>query len=201
MATYDWPSSDLCPGSASLRTIPNTLAFTSPLSGYTQTGSLPGSRWGWSYQWAGMDRPRRARLEGFLIRLDGRTHRVRLFDWNRQVPIGTINQTGVTANAAAQFAESLTLNGCGANRTLEPGDWLSVGGQLLACSSPAQANGSGVMTVEIRHMLRAAVTGGAAVTLIRPFALFVLATPELDFPRDPGAGQPTMAADFVEVFA
>jgi len=147
-----------------------------------------------------MDKARRARLEGFLARLDGRTHRVRLFDWNRQVPIGTINQTGVTANAAAQFAESLTLNNCGANRTLEPGDWLSVGGQLVMCSAPAQANGSGVMTVEIRSMLRSGFAGGA-VTLIRPFALFVLASTDLEMPRDPGAAQPPMAAEFVEVFA
>jgi hypothetical protein len=201
MANYDWPSSDLCPGNASLRVLHNSQAFTSPLSGYTQTGSLPGSRWGWSYQWAGMDRQRRARLEGFLARLSGRTHRVRLFDWNRQRPVGTINLTGVTANNPTIFSETLTLNGCGAGGTLEAGDWLGVGDQLVMCAQSAVASGGGVMTVEIRQMMRATTGGGVAVTLIRPTGLFVLAQSELEMPRDPGQGQPPMAAEFVEVFA
>lgn len=201
MATYSLPSDFPIPQTSVLRQVHNNLAFTSPLSGFTQTASLPGARWGWQLDWGALTVPTRARLEGLLTRLGGQEHRLLLWDFKRPRPLGTINTAGVTASAAAQFAESLTLNGCGANTTLRAGDWFSVGGQLLMCAVDATASGAGVMTVEFRHRLRAAVSGGAAVTLIQPTALYILSGPSLDFPRQPGRAEPGMGAEFIEVFA
>ena len=69
------------------------------------------------------------------------------------------------------------------------------------CVLDATANGSGVMTVEFRHMLRAAVGGGAAVTLNQPTALYILSGSTIDMPRQPGRAQTGLAADLIEVFA
>lgn len=184
-----------------LRQVHNNQVFQSPLSGFTQTSSLPGSRWGWSVDWGPSRSAHRQSLEGLLTRLSGREHRLQLWDMKRPRPRGTINTSGVTASAAVQFATTLTLNGCGASTTLLSGDWFSVGGQLLMCVVDATANGSGVMTVEFRHMLRAAVSGGAAVTLIQPTALYILESPQLEFQRQPGFAEPGLSATFVEVFA
>lgn len=201
MATYSWLASAPLPGSVVLRQFHNNIDFTSPLSGFTQTASLPGARWGWSMEWTHELAGRRAVLEGLLTRLSGREHRLTLWDFKRPRPRGTINTSGVTASAAVQFASTVTLNGCGANTTLLAGDWFSVGGQLLMCVVDATANGSGVMSVEFRHPLRAAVSGGAAVTLVQPTALYILGSSSLDLPRRAGASEPPMAAEFIEVFA
>jgi hypothetical protein len=201
MATYALPSGLRQPRSAVLRQIHNNITFSSPLSGYTQTGSLPGARWGWSIEWGAMSAVERGAVEGILTRLSGQEHRLQLWDFKRDRPQGTINLSGVTCGAAAQFATSLTLSNCGASKTLRAGDWLSVGTQLFMVVVDATADGSGVMTVEVRHPARGAISGGSSVTLIRPTALYILASPQLDFGREPGAALPPVAADFVEVFA
>lgn len=201
MATYNYPAGNAyLPGRISLRPENNNQVSVSPLNGFAQTSSLPGARWGWSIEWSNARAADRPLLEGMLIQLSGREHRLRLYDFKRQQPLGTINTSGVTASAAAQFANTITLNGCGAGATLLAGDWFAVGGQLLMCVVSATANGSGVMTVEFRHLLRAAVAGGAAVTLIRPTALYILTQSSLDFPRVGGNAEPPVSADFVEVF-
>jgi hypothetical protein len=127
---------------------------------------------------------------------------VRLWDHKRPAPLGTCSLTGVTlAAGAAQFAEALSLAGCGAGNTLLAGDWISVAGQLLMVVADATANGSGVMAVEVRHMLRQAVASGAAVTLHKPTALYIRSEAALAMPRGPGKRQPGFALQFVEVFA
>jgi len=201
MATYSLPATVRKPRSAVLRQIHNNQSFTSPLSGYTQTASLPGARWGWALDWGPMSLGERGAVEGILTRLSGVEHRLQLWDFKREQPLGTINRTGVTCGAAAQFATSLTLSNCGASTTLRAGDWLSVGSQLFMVVVDATANGSGVMTVEVRHPARGAISGGTSVVLIRPTALYILSAPVLDFGREPGDALPPVSAEFVEVFA
>ena len=70
---------------------------------------------------------------------------------------------------------------------------------LIYMESVAQANGSGIMTIEVRHMLRAAVAISAAVTLDKPTALYVRTESNLAMPRQPGRVQPGFAVEFVEV--
>lgn len=202
MATYTFPTSSVfLPQRVTLRQMHSNQVFQSPLSGYTQTSSLPGARWGWSIDWGPGRITERPQLEGLLTRLSGREHRLALWDLKRPTPRGTILTSGVTASAAAQFSTTMTMNNCGAGRTLLAGDWFSVGGQLLMCVVDATANGSGVMTVEFRHMLRAALAPSSPVTLVQPTALYVLESPQLEFQRQPGNAEPSLGADFMEVFA
>lgn len=205
MTTYTWPDTrDAAPRSAQWRVVDNLQRTSeSPLSGYTQTISMPGARWGWSLEFGDHRSDLRQEVEAFLLRLSGREHRVALWDFKRRVPRGTCNLSGVTLGAAAaQFATSLQLAGCGANKTLVAGDWIGLAtGQLVRVVANATADAGGAMTVEVRHMLRTAAASGSAVTLDRPTALYVRTASGLDMPRGPGRHEPGFAVDFVEVFA
>ena len=122
MAIYDWPSSrTFTPQTAELRVIDNTQrALESPMSGYVQTLSMPGARWGWGFDFGVHADADRDALEAYLLRLSGREHRVRLWDLKRPRPRGSIQTTGVTlAATAAQFATTLQLGNCrGGNHLL-----------------------------------------------------------------------------------
>lgn len=205
MTTYAWPNTgDFLPRTSEWRVVdPNQRSNDSPLSGYSQTVSMPGAKWGWSLDFGNHGDARREAIEAFLLRLSGRQHRVSLWDLKRPRPRGTCNLSGVTVHAsAAQFAETLQLAGCGAGNTLLAGDWIGlVSGQVVRVVADATANGSGQITVEVRHMLRTAVSAGSAVTLDRPTALYVRTDSGLAMPRQPGRVQPDFSVEFVETFA
>ena len=202
MSSYDWPAG-FVPTNAALVAAHNQGVSVSPLSGYTQTNTHPGSKWGWRLDLPAMTGARRAAFEAFVVKLTGREHRVRIHDFKRPYPRGTINLSGVvTSGTTAQFATSCALAGCGANATLLAGDWIKLGDQLVMVTDDATANGSGVMTgVSFRHMLRASVASGAAVTLSQPTALYILTETRQEFARVPGQAQPGISLDFDEVFA
>lgn len=205
MTTYAWPNTrDFLPRTAEWRVVdPNQRSNDSPLSGYSQTVSMPGAKWGWSLDFGNHADARREAIEAFLLRLSGRQHRVSLWDLKRPRPRGTCNLSGVTLRTSgAQFVESVNLQGCGAGNTLLAGDWIGLSnGQVLRIVADATANGSGEMTVEFRHMLRANVAENSAVTLDRPSALYVRTDSNLAMPRNPGRVQPDFSIEFVESFA
>lgn len=202
MATYTYPTGRAwLPRSQYWGTRVNTRSNTSGLNGATQTVTLPGSRWLITMSYPQQTQAERAALMALLFKLAGGEHLLALGDLAQPRPRGTIALTGVTASAAAQFAASITLNGCGAGATLLAGDKFSVGGQLLLCTDDATANGSGVMVVSFRHSLRAAVTGGAVVTLDAPTALWQLLSPDVGSQSDPAARTGSLTFDLVEAFA
>lgn len=205
MTTYAWPNTrDMLPRNAEWRVVDNTQRSNdSPLSGTSQTVSMPGARWGWSLDFGDHVDARREALEAYLLRLSGREHRVQLWDLKRPRPRGTCNLSGVTlAASAGQWAQVLQLAGCGAGRTLLAGDWVGLpGGQVVRVVQSATADGAGAMTVEVRHMLRTAVSAGGAITLDRPSALYIRTEANLAAPRVPGRIQPGMSVDFIEVFS
>ncbi len=205
MTTYTWPTTNkaLLPQAQRWRQLHNNRASTSALSGYTQTLSLPGARWGLSMEFPAHTSVERRQLEGMLTRLSGMEHRALLVDFARLVPRGSCNLTGVTLGAnAAQFATSLVLAGCGASTTLLAGDWLGLSnGQRVQVVADASANGGGAMTVEVRHPLRAALSSGAALVLDKPASLFILSEPTLDVPWGAANICPAFNVDFIEVFA
>lgn len=205
MTTYAWPTANPkhVPQLAHLRVINNGRSNSSAESGVTQTVTRPGSRWGWSITMAPMDTASRHDFEGWLVGLSGMEHRVSTWDWKHPRPRGSCNLSGVTiSSTAAQFATSVVLAGCGAGKTLLRGDWLGfASGQLCMAAADATADGSGVMTLHIRHALRSALASTSAVTLDKPTALYILTEPTLEMPRRPGRGQEAFGFDLVEVFA
>jgi hypothetical protein len=210
MTTYAWPfKPGFVPEQMNWGAENRTLSTESILSGAIQTTGVPGKRWkvgmnipATSYK----DRLVRMALEGFLDRLGGKEHRVTLWHMGRKgvggygYPMGTINQTGVTVNVdASQFASSLTLAGCGANTLLMPGDLFSVGDQLIMNPAVAQASAGGIMVLPVITRLRAALSAGAPVLLVRPTATFVLDSNSWTSGYSVGANQ-GLGLDFTEVF-
>lgn len=126
--------------------------------------------------------------EAFFDELGGQRVRVALWhfgrigrDGRRGYPRGTINTSGVQVNAAAaQFATSVQLKGCGAGLTLEPGDMVTVNDQLIMVrysSGILTAAGSGVITLPVPDMLDVAAAEDDPVTVVRPSIDFVMADP------------------------
>lgn len=203
MTTFNWPTADWGkPASGEWRVVDNLQRNNeSPLSGHVQTLSMPGARWGWMLDFNHQPLADREQLEGFLLGLSGREHRVFLWDFKRPRPRGTLNTTGVTTSGStAQFATTMTLTGCGISKTLLAGDWFATPTQLLRCVQDTTSNGAGAMTVNFRHMLRATVAGGAAITLIQPTAAYIRTEAGLAAPRDRGLLGRPMSLDFVEAF-
>lgn len=162
----------------------------------------PGSRWVWDLDFPAHDSATRQAAEAFFFRLNGMQHRVRIHDLSRPTPLGTINLSGVVMQfAAVQFAESVSIHGCGANTTLLAGDWLGVSGQLFMAVEDVQANPSGQMTVPVRWMLRAPLAAGAVVTLDAPSALFSRAETSMGFDRNGEPFEPEFSAQFIERFS
>lgn len=202
MATYTYPTTRAwMPRSQYWGTRTNTRTNTSALNGASQTVTLPGSRWLVTMSYPQQTQAERSALMALLFKVSGGEHLLALGDMAQPRPRGSINLTGVTASAAAQFATSVALNGCGNARTLLAGDKFAIAGQLLVCTDDATASAGGVMTVSFRHMLRAAVTGGASVTLDGPTALFQLLATDIGSQSDPAARTGSLSFDLVEAFA
>lgn len=206
MAEYTWPTTRAF-RAASMRwgMQRNGRQAQSPLSGWTQYVELPGSRWTVSIAIPTQTADDRRQVEGFFARLHGRTHGVRMSRPGVTRPAGTIYTNGITAGTAAAFATTVPLYGCGAGRTLLAGDLFGVttsaGVQLLQCVVDETADGSGVIQADVSTMLRGSITTGSAVTLINPTALFRLADPDLDWPREAAGICPGVTIDLVEAFA
>ena len=167
----------------------NGKSNVSGLNGASQDVSLPGSRWTAMLNYPSQPKDERRQLLALLFKV-GREHLLQFGDLVQPRPRGTINLTGVTAGAAAQFATSITLNGCGAGKTLLDLDMLSIGGQLFCVAEAATANGAGVMVVEVRHSARSAISSGATVTLDYPTTTWRLVDRNISSSWQPSSGGP-----------
>lgn len=208
MTTYAWPTTrPFQPDMADMWLENVDVTERSVMGGGQQTSGRPGAHWRMAMTFP-VDQPdRRQELLGFLRKLNGKEHRTSIWDLrkygvasNPGYPAGTINTTGVAVKTTvAQFGIALVLKGCGAGGTLLPGDMWSVNGQLVENCELATADGAGDMTVLVPQRLRAQAAADAAVTLIRPTALFVVAD-TFHGPRSPAMYDP-MTVEFEEVFA
>lgn len=194
---YPFFTEGFCPKQFQPGADPQTLVVRSILNQSIQTQGMPGKLWSFGMVLPATTKPQvRAAVEAWFDGLNGQEVRVNLWHYGRRggalgnlrgYPMGTINPTGVQVNAnAAQFAQSVTLKGAGANRTLLPGDMLGIGGQLFMNPTLATADGSGIITVAITGGLRSAALADAPVTLIRPTAQCVLSDPKWRSSYEPG---------------
>lgn len=208
MTTYAWPArAGFFPQSLDMWMLDNDIITRSVLGGGQQTGGVPGGHWRAAFMFSKDNSDRRQDLLGFLRGLNGKEHRVALYDMRKfsaagvqGSPGGTINTSGVTLNATAgQWATSVQLAGCGNATTLKPGDMLSINGQLIENPELATASAGGLMTVRVPHRLRRTAVAATPVTLVKPTALFVLAEP-FHGPRIKPWYE-DFAVEFEEVFA
>ena len=208
MATYAWPTTrPFLPSQADMWLENTDLVERSLLGGGQQTAGQPGAHWRVALSFDADQSTRRQDLLGFLRRLNGKEHRTSLWDMRKfgvanvqGVPAGTLNTAGVTVKTtAAQFAITVLLTGCGATRTLLSGDMLAINGQLIEACELATSDALGDMTVRVPQRLRAQALTAAAVPLVRPTALFVLAD-VFHGPRGRALYEP-FVVEFEEVFS
>lgn len=205
---YPFFTPGFCPKQFQPGADPQTLVVRSILNQSIQTQGMPGKLWSFGMVLpATTDLVKRAAVEAWFDSLNGQATRVNIWHYGRRGgplgnkrgwPMGTINTSGVqVSSAAAQFAQTVVLKGCGAGATLLPGDMLGIGGQLIMNPALATANGSGVMTVIVTGGLRSAAAVNGAVTLIRPTAQCVLADPKWRSSYEPGVST-EFGIDWVE---
>lgn len=153
---------------------PRDFVFESPLNAAMQGVELPGAKWAFSARLEGLSTAERVDWMAFFAELRGRVNNFTCHDLMNPIPRGTMRGVlTVNGNIAAGAVTCSVTGGAGqASTTLLRGDKLNIGGELKLISANSQANGSGVITLNIEPPFRAAVSGGAGVTWDRPTAKF-----------------------------
>ena len=162
----------------------------SPFTGAEQVYEWPAASWSAGFDVLAKTPAEWAQLDGFIAALRGRVGTVLIGPRHAPRPSGTAATAGVVAGAASIGARALSLSGLGNTRTLAAGDFLQLGSgaaaRLYCVSEPAISSAGGLATVSIEPPLRAAVTGGSAVTLTRPMTVMRSAAGEMTVDLQPG---------------
>lgn len=203
MADITWTTALPRPARFVWRLRSPSLAFTSPLSGQTQTLALPGSAaWGVSMEWAALDRARSAELEAFIARLRGQANRLVLWNLGRPALRGAGGGTPVV-NGAGQTGSTINISGLPNNLTgwALPGDMVGVGGELKMVTASVNSNGSGQAAMSVEPPLRASPSNGSAIVVSQPTTRFMLVEGQAEWVYDRPNLVTGHALELVEAFA
>lgn len=184
MTTFAFPTLSIGPQSAEFWQDAPAQEFRSSFDGSVQTVELAGSAaWQFVAEWPTLTEADARIFNGWLAQLRGYANRFTAYNWQRPVPNGTINLSGVTTSSSLSIGStSVNLAGCGNTKTLLIGDMIGINGELkmvVATDKTSDAGGA-ISAVTFEPPMRAAITSGAAVTLDKPTAVFKL---EGDAPR------------------
>ena len=197
MAVYSWPSDVSI--AAFDAGVEYDVQFNVMRNGSITTYGLPGARWvcavGFSPEVESMKRPK---IEALLMKLEGGANRLAMHHHGRPIPNGSMRGTPIINTNAPAGSKSIQL--ANVNGTLLAGDIIGVLGQNLMVVDDAAPSG-GLMTVNVRGALRAAVTVGASVTWNKPTINWIprtnIAGP---FPFRPAKVRPGFTVEFIEQF-
>lgn len=173
MTTYVWDST-IYPSASSLTWLDNSARFESALSGATRTVNRPGGRWRLSMTFNVRKPAEAQKIEAFLWRLNGGTHRAQIkdFSYERQ---GTGAGTPLV-KGASQTGYSLLTDGWSNSQTvLKAGDRVTVNNQMLLIATDATSDGSGNCTLTLAHPLRSSPADNASIEKASPYAIYILA--------------------------
>jgi hypothetical protein len=225
MATFTWPGFEIQWFEMSVK--PNFRVYANAFNASAQAIDLTGERWQVSLATApgASSAASGGALEAFIDQLLGPVNRVSLWNLARPVPRGTLRDgaainvvngsaaavsvvngsaaavsvvsgTPVVAAALSVGASSATLRTF-SGRTVEAGDMLGIGGQLVRAKTTVTADGSGNLAIEFLPRLRAAVAAFTVVVWNRPTATFMLKGDGVPITWRPGFYEGT-SADFIE---
>lgn len=177
MTTYSWPSG-YYPETFELKLAPNARVIRPMFDGRPQSIEFVGARWRASLTLPPDVLGDRGEIEGFFNRIRGPAHRVSLWHLARPVPRGTLQANTTTNTTAAQFDSSVSF-AAPTGLTLLAGDMVGVAladstTQLVQLVTAATA-AAGSMTATFTPPLRWSVSNGAAITVVKPTATFMLA--------------------------
>lgn len=197
MATYTWPS-DISIGSFDAG-VEYDVQFNVMRNGSITTYGLPGARWvcavGFEDEVESMKRPK---IEALLMKLEGGANRLSMHHHGRPIPNGSMRGSPIINANAPAGSKSIQLGSV--SGTLLAGDIIGVLGQNLMVVDDAAPSG-GVMTVNVRGALRAAVTVGTTVVWSKPAINWIprnnIAGP---FPFRPAHVRPGFTVEFLEAY-
>lgn len=150
--------------------VKRSIQSRSPITGAIESIEFPAERWQLSVTYPPRTVAEAGLAESFFSRVVGGVERIRIYNFRRPVPVGTMRGSPTLAASIARGDLSLQINTTG---TLEAGDFFKIGNQLFQALFDASPVG-GVVTVQLVQRVRAATASGAAVVWDRPTALFVL---------------------------
>ena len=199
MAIKTWPPS-IFPESADVG-LKQDVQRNRSRSGKTSTFEMPGATWLMtltfpdSSEWQG-----RPKLEALITSLRGGANRLSAPHFGRPMPNGTLSGAPVLAAAVMAGRGTLSLKNC--NGTLQAGDFIGLGGQLLMVESDVSpVNGN--MTVQVNPAVRLPQSAGTPIVWDRPHILWVLKEDEdpVKFPYRSGLYRPSFAIELIEDWA
>lgn len=175
MTTYALPTT-LAPARLEWGLRTNTWKFESPLTANVQTVELPGARWVATFAYQDMSNLVSPEYEAFIAKLRGMANRFTAYNFFRSVPLGTLRGTLTVNGAFARGVSTVSITGGAgqASKTLLPGDFISINGELKIVRDLMTTNGSGIGSVTFDPGMRNAVVGGESVVWDRPTATFML---------------------------
>lgn len=173
METVDFPAT-LLPQACTLTLAKSTAQFRSPFNGVRQTVGFLADSWQLSCTLPQRTLIDAGEVEAFFFFLSGGENRVRAWHFGRPVPRGTMRGSPTLGADAARGAGTITISNAPAFSTLERGDMLVIGDQLVQVRQPCTFSGAGVGEVGLVNRLRAAMGSGTTVLWNKPTSTFVM---------------------------
>ncbi len=181
--TIDWPAS-LRPASVDWGLVVPQRLGRSSFDGSAQAQVMGAPRWAFTINTGFIRRTEVPVWEALIDQLQGMTNRLRVWDWRREAPLGVA--TGTPTVRVAGTGTSLATQGWTPSITgmLLPGSYMGINGELKRLTAQMDTNGSGWGTINFQPPMRASAPVGAAITLVKPTALFVMTTERPTFVQE-----------------
>ena len=131
MTIYAFPN--ITPTSQTFELVTNTKTFQSPLSNSVQTVSRKGSHWKTSMTFNNLTDDDRGILQGFITRLNGQEHRMRIRDYGQPFRGNApSSDSPITWDGASEVIDRLVITNTtpSIGSYLKRGDYVQVGNQL-----------------------------------------------------------------------
>lgn len=156
------------------------VQFRGPFNGTLQGVDFVAERWVASITLPPRKSAAAGGVEALFNQLAGGVNRLRLPHLGSgtrrdpYMPRGTLRGVPTLRLAAVRGDLTLALENCAFGATLQAGDMVGCGTQLLMIGSDATANGSGQMTASLVNRIRGPLAIGTALVWNRPTATFVM---------------------------
>lgn len=157
--------------------VANTKVFQSPLSNTIQTVQRKGSYWKTTATFNNLTGADRAKMQAFLAKLNGQTHRMYFTDYgyskSGNAPIG--DSAVLRVNGAGQTGSSLVADGATLNTTgyLKAGDYVAFNNQFHIVTADCETVG-GAITISIAPPLRKSPDDDDQINFITPLAVMMV---------------------------
>lgn len=175
MATLSMPSSPSGFRAHRFGLMSNTISFSSPLSGSTQTLEFPGAKWMGVFTLPPMKRALASEWLSFFAQLRGASGRFYGYDPTAKTPRGVASGSPVV-DGGSQTGTTLATESWPASTTnlLLPGDYFQVGSEFKMVTSAVNSNGVGVATITFEPPLRNSPSDNAAIIYTNPVCVMRL---------------------------